>query len=402
MNFLFIHQNFPGQFKLLAPFLGAHKEHTVVGLGDRQFQKNVPNVITAYYPSPRGAQASTHYYIRGLEANIRRGQSVVRACMELQKKNFYPDVIFVHMGWGEGLYLKDIFPKAKLIGYFEFYYHFQGADVGFDPEFPPTFDDKFRIRTKNLTHLLSLEACDAGISPTYWQKKQFPPEFQYKISVIHEGIDSETVRPAEQATLKINDKILKKGDEILTYVARNLEPCRGVHSFLRSLPKVLKERPNCQVLIVGGDSVSYGKPPEGASSYKEKYLQEVQLDMNRVHFLGRISYRDFLTVLQISTAHVYFTYPFVLSWSMLEAMSAGCVVIGSKTPPVEEVISHNQNGLLVDFFDYEQIADTIIEALANPQKYNHLRENARQTIVNNYDFKKNSLPKYVQLINGLL
>jgi glycosyltransferase involved in cell wall biosynthesis len=249
--------------------------------------------------------------------------------------------------------------------------------------------------------LLNLEATDAGISPTLWQKSLYPSEFQPKISVIHEGVNTEFAKPNPKAVLTLpNGQTLTAKDKVVTFVARNLEPYRGFHVFMRALEEICQRQPDCHVLIVGGDDVSYGRKPEGSLSYREKLLQEVRFDKNRVHFLGKLPYADFMTMLQISSAHVYLTVPFVLSWSMLEAMAVGCVVIGSNTAPVTEVID-GKNGLLVDFFSPSEIAAKVDEVLSNPKKYVSMRKKAREYVVNNYNVQK-SILQYEHLLETLI
>jgi glycosyltransferase involved in cell wall biosynthesis len=401
MNILFIHQNFPGQYRHLAAALAMEPSHQVVAIGEKNSnQAKIDNVRYVWYEKPRGASASTHHYIRGLEAHIRRGQAIIPALEMLKKNRFLPDVICVHPGWGEGLFLKEFYPDVPVIGYFEFYYHGRGVDVGFDPEFPSTINDMARVRVKNATNLLSLEACDYGISPTHWQKSQFPEAFQDKIAVIHEGIDTDTVRGNPEIRINFENKgmTLSRESEVITFVNRNLEPYRGFHVFMRSLPKILASRPNAHVLILGGDEVSYGKRPSEGMTYRQTYLSEVDIDLSRVHFLGRIPYEHFLAVLQVSSVHVYLTYPFVLSWSMLEAMSCGCRLVASATPPVMEVIRDGVNGLLVDFFSPEEIAAKVIDVLTNPGRFEDMRQNARRTIVEKYDSKRVCLPAQVEYI----
>jgi glycosyltransferase involved in cell wall biosynthesis len=250
----------------------------------------------------------------------------------------------------------------------------------------------------------SLLACDVGIAPTHWQASCFPPLLRQKLAVVHDGILTDQLQPDPTAWVNLNRDGLRlsHGDEVVTFINRNLEPMRGYHQFMRALPQILKQRPNARVVIVGGDGVSYGSPAPDGTTYKQIYLNEVrdQLDMSRVHFVSRVPYKVLLSLLRISAAHVYLTMPFVLSWSLLEAMSVGALVIGSDTAPVREVIEHNQNGLLVNYFDPKQLADTVCDALANPQTYAHLRAAARQTVVDRYDFKTKTLPAYMALIEG--
>lgn len=407
MKILFIHQNFPGQYRYLATTLAANKQIQVVGLGEAEnVKKNMklPGVTACGYPAPASANAQTHHYVKPLESAVRRGQAVARACMGLKEKGFVPDVIYAHPGWGEALFLRDVFPKAKITLYCEFYYRNEGADVGFDPEFPSKLDDVFRVRIKNAASLLSLEGGDAGLSPTKWQRDAFPALFRDRISVVHEGVDTDYMcpNPAAEVTIAEKNLTLTANDEVVTYIARNLEPYRGFHSFMRALPSILKLRPQAQVLIVGGEGVSYGQPLPKGQSWKKKMLAEVgdRLDMERVHILPPVPYDALLRIYQISSAHIYLTYPFVLSWSLLEAMSSGCALVASDTAPVQEVIRNGKNGYLVDFFDTEKLAAKVAEVVENrkSREVATMRKNARQTVVEGFDLQRVCLPRHLELL----
>ncbi|NWC00520.1 glycosyltransferase [Pseudomonas gingeri] len=404
MKVLFVHQNFPGQYLHLARFLSADPNHEVVFITQRKAAA-LPRVKTIVYQSSRTVTPNLHHYLVDTEAGVLNAQAVVRAALDLKRSGFVPDVMLGHNGWGEIWYLKEVYPQAPLLGYFEFFYRLHGADVHFDPAVSPAFDSGPRLRTKNLGNLIGLDAVDLGLCPTEWQKSLYPTRYQSLLHVIHEGIDTQAVTPDATAHLRIpnTDIDIAWGDEIVTYVARNLEPYRGFAQLIRSLPAILSQRPNARVLIIGGDEISYGERLAEGRTYKQMLLNELgdSLDLNRVHFLGKVPYSTFLKVLQISCVHVYLTYPFVLSWSMLEAMSAGCVIVGSKTQPVEEVIRHGENGLLVDFFSSEQISARVVDVLKEPRAFASLRHNARQTIVNHYDLKTLCLPAHLQLLQGL-
>ena len=366
----------------------------------------MPGVSIFRYGFQRGFTQGIHPLAAEFETKVMFGEAVGRAAMALKEKGFVPDIICGHPGWGETLYLKDVWPHAKLLSFREFYYHFDGADVNFDPEFQDTgFEAAARVRTKNAYSLLAMESSDWGVSPTEWQKRQFPDWVRSNISVIHDGIDTDAVAPDPHAELRLQEKgaVLKAGDEVITFINRNLEPYRGYHIFMRSLPEVLRRRPDAHVLIIGGEGISYGaKAPDG-KTWKQIYLDEVadDIDRSRVHFVGNVGYQAFLRVLQISAVHVYLTYPFVLSWSMLEAMSCGCLVIGSRTAPVEEVIRDGENGLLVDFFDPAALAEKMISVLADPAAHAPLRLRAREHIVANYDLRTVCLPRHIELIEKL-
>ena len=401
MKVLLAHQNFPGQYLHLAKHLASNPGNEVVFLTQRQ-EVDLPGVKKVIYKPKRKVNPAVHHYIREVEGMVLNGQEITRLAMGLRDSGFMPDVMLGHNGWGEIWYLKEVWPEVPLIGYFEFFYRLHGADVGFDPNIPETPDTGPRVRTKNIGNLLGLDACDYGQCPTQWQKSLYPKRYHSMLHVIHEGIDTKAVAPNPKARLRIGETgpEFAAGEEIVTYVARNLEPYRGFPTFMRALPEVLRRRPKAQILIVGGDDVSYGaRLPEG-QTYKANMLKELgdSLDLSRVHFLGKLPYAGFLKVLQISRVHVYLTQPFVLSWSMLESMSAGCLVVGSKTQPVQEVLRHGENGLLVDFHSHHEVAERIIEALEDPRVHKSIRQNARETIVHNYDLHTICLPAHLNLL----
>ena len=383
VKILFVHQNCPGQFKHLAPALAA-EGHQVVFIS----QKNKPTpqgVEKLEYAPHRKVTAKIHPYLSATEAAVLNGQAVARSGFALRKRGFVPDAMIGNPGWGETLFLKDVWPGSPLISLSEFYYNGRGSDVGFDREFTTGPDAVLRARVRSAQHLLAIEAADLAYSPTEWQKAQFPRAYQDKIRVIHDGIDVALVRPDEHARFKVpGGPELTRDDEILTYVSRNLEPYRGFHSFIRALPAILAERPNMQVVVVGGDDVSYGGRPRQGGCWREAMLAEIGPLPDRVHFTGRIPYDDYLKLLQVSSVHLYLSYPFVLSWSMLEAMAAGAFVIGSATPPVEEVIDDGVNGWLVPFFDTGAIARRVSEGLAVRWKVEAIRSAARETVVSRY------------------
>jgi glycosyltransferase involved in cell wall biosynthesis len=406
MKILFVHQNFPGQYLHLARHLGAIPGNEIVFLTQRKDGAALPGVSNIVYQPHRTVTQNQHHYLLDTESGVLNAQAVARAALSLKESGFVPDVMLGHNGWGEIWYLKDVFPNAPLIGYFEFFYRYRGADVGFAQDEPDVFDNAPRIRTKNLGNLLALDTVDIGQTATQWQKSLYPPGYHAKLHVLHEGIDTQIVKPDPVARFTLPTGIeLTREDEVLTYVARNLEPYRGFPQFMRSLPAILKERADAQVLIVGGDEVSYGHRLPPGQTHRQRMLDELgsALDLSRVHFLGKLPYSAYIKVLQVSRVHVYLTYPFVLSWSLLEAMSAGCLVVGSRTAPVEEVIRDGENGLLVDFFNPQEIAERVIEGMAAGRDgHAELRRNARQTIVEQYDLATISLPAQLQLLEKAL
>jgi glycosyltransferase involved in cell wall biosynthesis len=317
----------------------------------------------------------------------------------LQANGFTPDIIYAHSGWGPAMFMKDAFPEAKLLCYFEWFYHAHGTDSGFDPSDPLQPDDELRIRVKNAPILLELATCDRGLSPTKWQQQQFPPELRPKISVMHDGVDTNYFHPIPNAKLVLPsiNLDLSHVDELITYVGRGMEPYRGFPQFMEAVALIQKRRPNCHVVIVGEDRVAYGKQLPDGKTYKQLMLETLDLDLSRLHFTGPLPYGNYLQVLQASHVHIYLTRPFVLSWSMLEAMAAGCLVLGSATQPVMEVIEDGVNGLLVDFFSPPAIADRIDEIFAHPDRFAALRATARQTICDRYDLAT-LLPRHLDWV----
>jgi len=408
MKILFIHQNFPGQFKFLAPAL-VKQGHTVVAMTMQKTEaKEWQGVRLAPYTATRGTTPKVHPWISDFETKTIRAEACFRAALRMRAGGLNPDLIVSHHGWGESLFLKDVWPQAKLAIYCEFYYHPRGADVGFDPEFPAEdAGEVCRLRLKNLNNLLHFEVADAAISPTHWQASTFPEPFRSKITVVHDGIDTEAVAPNPAVTLTLNGNIkLTRADEVITFVNRNLEPYRGYHIFMRVLPELLKRRPQARVLIVGADDVSYGARPAEGKKWKDIFASEVRpqisdADWARVHFLGHIPYQHFIPLLQLSTVHVYLTYPFVLSWSLLEAMSVGCAIVASDTQPLREAIRHNDTGRLVNFFDVPGLANDVCALLDDPVARQRLGANARAFAQANYDLKTVCLPRQLQWVQGL-
>ncbi|MGL4635909.1 MAG: glycosyltransferase family 4 protein [Beijerinckiaceae bacterium] len=405
MKILFVHQNFPGQFRYSATALAADKRNQVVALCINQPAYPTPGVSVGRYQIKRAPSQDIHPLMADLQSKILRGEACLAAAAELKKKGFNPDVIVVHPGWGEQMFFKDVWPDAPMLTFMEFFYRSEGLDTNFDPEFAQnSLSGRAKTRVKNINHLLALDATDWSYSPTEWQKSSLPKAYQATTSVIFDGIDTDFIVPDANATFTLPDgRSVKAGDEVLTFVNRNLEPYRGFHIFMRALPAIQKARPDAITLIVGGDEISYGAMPKSGKNWREVMLAEVgdKLDMSRIAFLGRIPYPTYRSLIQVSRVHAYLTYPFVLSWSMLESLAAECLVIGSSTPPVKEVLKHGKNGLLVDFFDTDHWVKSITQGLAKPADFMPLRQEARRNILAEYDLKTRCLPRQLALIDAV-
>ena len=403
MRFLFVHQNFPGQFLHLVRHLMASKQHEVVFITEPN-ANTIPGVRKVPYHKPPPPSPEVHLAARDLDAAVRRAEVVARMARNLKALGFTPDIMIGHHGWGEMLNLVDVWPGVPLLGYLEFYYQTEGIDVNFDPEFPIDVMDYPRIRAKNAINHIALNLGQHGQTPTEWQLSTYPASVRPGINLLREGVNLEVCKPnprLRRAALKIGDMTIRPGDRLVTYVARDLEPYRGFHLMMRALPDLLRGRKDVRVVLVGGDGISYGNAPkEGV--WRQVMLKEVgdRIDLSRVAFPGRLDYATYLTLLQRSDAHVYLTYPFVASWSLREALATGCVVIGSDTPPVREFITHGDNGLLVPFFDSAGLARTVLNVLDDTMLSRRLRENARRYAERNLSMA-DYLARYDALIGRL-
>lgn len=405
MKVLFVHNNFPGQFVHLAPALKA-RGHQVVAIGSST-ARQIADIPLAKYALNRGTTKGILPLAIRYEADCARGAAAAQAAVTLQQKGFTPDLVVGHFGWGETLFLDDVWPGVKQLVYAEFFTGPRGLDVGFDPEFGALDINKaIRVRAKNGAQALAALAATRLVAPTDFQRASFPADIRRRIDVIHDGIDTHDAAPDAEARLAIpgTDLVFAPGDEVVTNINRHLEPLRGMHIFLRALPHVLAARPKAHAVIIGDVSgTAYGAPPPEGKSWKDVFLEELgdSLDLSRVHFLGRVPRQTYLAALAVSAAHVYLTYPFVLSWSLLEALSAGCLVVASDTAPVREAVQHQHNGLLVDFFDVPGLSAQLVEALAYPERFRALRKQARVDAVSRYDLRTVCLPKLVALAESM-
>ena len=408
MHILFVHQNFPGQYPHLARTL-IKAGHRVIAIGGPT-SRALPGVqLYRYNPSPSTAIPNCHQWVRDWQIKCLRGEAVGRLMSQLKSSGLMPDLIIGHPGWGELLCAKDIFEQTPVLHHVEYVYQLKGGDVGFDPEMARSDADwraKVMLRIRRAPQLLALQDLDWGWAPTQWQASTAPEEYAHRLSVVHEGIDTNSISPKQGSTLSLNRAGLhfKPGDEVISYASRGLEPYRGFHVFMRMLAILQRFRPNMHTIIVGGEKESYGRPPLSGLSWKQELLKELNgyLDLSRIHFVGQISHSVLHDLFRVSSCHIYLTYPFVLSWSMLEAMACGAIVIGSNTEPVREVIRNGENGILVDFFDTEAMAKTIASVLSKPDAYQHMRSAARQTIIDSYELNSICLPRQIEMINRLV
>jgi len=377
----------------MAVFLGQNPAHDVRFL-TKVPEGEISGIKKILYAPKRKPNQETHHYIKEFEERVLEGQAAYEACLEARNAGFYPDLIFGHAGWGSTLFLKDLFPRAKMALNFEWFYKGRGSDCDFDPSDPITPDVEAAMRVKNSTLLTDLASADAGLCPTRFQYEQYPEHLRSRLMISHEGIDTNFFKPNPEEKLILSKPTPDNRDakidlsghkEIVTYATRGMEPYRGFPQFIEAAHLLLKQRPNTHIVIAGDDRVAYGKAAPEGTTYKKMMLEKFPLDENRVHFVGSLPYGEYVKLLKCTTAHVYLTRPFVLSWSMLEAMACEGLVVGSDTAPVQEVITNGINGLLIDFFRPDQLAQTLNNVLDRPTDFTQIRKKARETVLAKYD-----------------
>lgn len=404
MRILFVHQNFPGQYMHLAKALAKEKVHHLVSLSIEEPEYCIPGITQIRYGIHRGNQPGIHPWLIDLETKVIRGEACATAAMKLKKEGFTPDLICAHPGWGEMLFLRDIWKSSPILSYQEFFYNVNGFDFDFDQEFQPepTWMDAARIRIKQVNQKVNLDLSNWCVTPTQFQRSSFPRESRSKISVIHDGIDTKLLRPARtKDDFRLSDStVLSSNSSVITFVNRRLEPYRGFHTFSRAIPAIQNGFPDTHIVIIGRTKgVSYGSAcPNG--EWKDYFLSRIrgEYDESRVHFTEAIPHSDFVRLMQRSDVHVYLTYPFVLSWSLLEAMACECAIVGSKTGPVMELIRHEENGLLVDFFNPDELANAVIRLLKDKKTAAEFGRKARQDIKSQYELEK-CLSRHMSLIS---
>lgn len=403
MNTLFLHPVFPGQFHKLMEHLAKDPNNQIVHCCFQSKLRAIPGVKKIVYQLPPEATEPVPPFLKKFKDSVWHGQAILKVLQKLKDEGFVPDLIFGYAGWGPTLFVQDFFPNTPLLCYFEWFLNAHGFEHDFDPAHSLSLENENCLKLQNAEILIDLHQCDWGITPTHWQKQAFPEAFHHKMTVLHDGVDTDLYKPRQNAKLILPELglDLSEAKEIVTYVSRGLEPFRGFPQFIKAVEILQKKRPECHVVIVGSEDVFYSKKPDNGNTYKSLALETTCLDMSRIHFTGWLDESQYRQVLQASTVHVYLTYPYVLSWSLMEALSTGCIVVASKTPPVEEVIAHGVNGFLTDFFSPEAIADSIEQALASSKTLDAMRKAARETIVNRYSLDT-VMPQYVGILENLM
>jgi glycosyltransferase involved in cell wall biosynthesis len=404
MRVLIVHQNFPGQFPHIADALIARgDEVTVIG---GPTAKERAGVTLVRWNNTRGTANGIFPVAVRAEADLIRAEAAAMVAAELARKGFKPDLIIGHPGWGETIHLKDLFPHAKLILFGEFFYRHLGADLNFDPEFEkPTLAGAMRTNGKNATQVLAYTQADLIVSPTPFQASTFPEIFRPRIRVLHEGVDLSQARrnPDARVTLA-NGRVLDRKTPVITFINRNFERLRGFHIFMRALPRFMEAIPEAQVVAIGADGGGYGGKRDDGKPWRHVMLNELgkRLDRDRLHFVGHVPHDQMIDILSIGAAHVYYTYPFVLSWSLVEAMACECLVLGSDTAPVRDAITDGVDGVLNDFFDVDALSDAMIRAVREPDAFEAMRVEARRTALAHFDRATIGVPGWLSMIDEAL
>ncbi len=348
-------------------------------------------VRRVFYQAPKPDADGTHANARDWDLAAQRAEAVSRTAANLKRLGFDPDIIIGHHGWGELLDLVDVWPGVPILGYYEFYYATDGQDVGYDPEFPVGPERFSRIRAMNVINHMAVALGQHGQTPTRWQYTRYPEWARGGIRVLPEGARLDTCKPDPDAArrgFELGGFKVSPKERLVTFVCRNLEPYRGFHTFMRALPRLMRERPEARVVVVGGDDVSYGaRLAQG--TWREFMLRELagKLDESRVLFAGQVPYADYVSLLQRSDVHAYLSYPFVASWSLREAMACGCQIVAADVEPVAEFVTHDVTGTLVPGLDHERVAEALVGALADKRRATRLRKAARRYAEANLDMQ---------------
>ena len=392
MKILFLHRTFPSQFHHLAAYFirEGHEVRflaTVVGEGDAPALAGMEPQLFSLDLETEGNLPPE---LEKLSAAVHCGKAAAKALKDLAAAGFYPDIIIGHADWGLLLYLKTVCPESFLVGYFEWYPHDWNEKLITPLAVEPDLEAKRCHFTAGATTLLSFQACNACLCPTIWQRDQFPLEYRPRLKVLHEGIDTnfETADKQSGFSLLRTGCNIPAGIPLVTYVSRGLEPLRGFSQFMAAARLLLKHRPDCHIIIAGKDASYYGSPPQDGHHTWKHIEDDIGIDYTRIHFTGRLSREEYKKLLRASWVHVYLTRPFVLSWSLLESMAAGCAVVAADTAPVREVITDGVNGLLTAPSDPEKTVMRIEELLNNAPLRQRLGEAAKNFIQKDYDSKR--------------
>lgn len=325
----------------------------------------------------------THPYLASTETAILNGQGLARTAIKLRAGGFRPDVIVAHSGWGSGSFAKSVWPDAKLVQYLEWWYHYPPTDSLPDAGSKWSEDKSAETLCRNFPFILDTQSADLILTPTEFQREQIPEWVNVPVKIIHDGVDTEAFHPHRKGDRRFTHPGLPDDAPIVTYATRGMEPMRGFPEFMRDLGRILRDNPRAHAVIAGTDTCHYGPPPSKGDTWKAKALRENEPDLSRVHFVGRLPMSRYRQLLRRSNVHVYLTRPFVVSWSLLDAMSTGCPLVVSNTPPVRE-IAIDGTACRVDHETAGEIASAVNLCLADRAAACDAGNRARANVISNY------------------
>ena len=394
MHVLFVHKNFPAQFGHIARHLVQHHGYQcsfVCELPPGTFD----GIERLQYKIDGGATKDTHYCSRTFENATWHAHSIYETMKA--RPDIVPDLIVGHSGFGSTLFLADLY-ECPIVNYFEYYYHSKDSDLDFRTEFPSKELDRLRSRTRNAMILLDLQTCRAAYAPTCWQASLLPEQYQPKLEAIFDGIDTSIWHRRADLPRRIGDREIPADTRIVTYVSRGFESMRGFDIFMKVAKRICDARDDVIFVCVGTDRVCYGGDLNRIEeqSFREHVLAQDDYDQSRFLFTGRVPPLELVEILSLSDLHIYLTVPFVLSWSMMNALACGCTVLASDTAPVQEMIRHGENGLLAGFFDVDRFSELALEVLADPEAFRHLGRAGAEMIERDYSLDV-SLPRMLDL-----
>src|SRR5262245_19969894 len=395
MHVLLLHQNFPAQFGPLLSRLGG-KPGWRFTFASRTGAGEFPGVERVPCATKGGATQQTHYFSRTFENVAWQSAAVYKALKD--RPEIKPDLIVAHSGFVTSLPFRDLYPGCPIVNFFEYFYHAQGSDLDFRPDEPPVEPDRIRARFRNAAILLDLHNCDAGYSPTEWQRSLFPAAYRDKIRVIFDGVDTAVWKPRPRTPRQAGKFVVPDGVPLVSYAARGFEAMRGFDIFMKFAKALYTRRPDVRFLVIGRDSVHYGGDLKrtGGKSFKDWVLSRDSYALSKFAFIGTVPPETLAEAFAITDLHVYLTAPFVPSWSLLNALACGATVLASGTAPVREVIEHGKNGLLADFFDVEGLADQALKVLADPAQFRPLGQAGIDLVREKYSLDV-CLPQLVKL-----
>jgi glycosyltransferase involved in cell wall biosynthesis len=398
MHVLFVHQNFPAQFGHIAAYLAQRHGYRCTFVSEKP-PGHAGGIERIQYQVKGGATRQNHYCSRTFENAVWHTHAVYEALKA--RPDVRPDLIVGHSGFGSTLFLRELYPRCPIINYFEYFYRPTGSDMDFRPDFPSTELSRLRARARNAMLLLDLENCDLGYSPTRWQRDRLPPVFHDKVRVVFDGVDTGVWHPEDRAPgspRRLGDRTFAGDVRLVTYATRGMESMRGFDIFMKVARKLCQRRQDVHFLIAGQDRVCYGGDEQvtGGKSFKEWVLAQDAYDLSRFTFLGLVPPPVLAQLFAITDLHIYLTVPFVLSWSLMDALACGAPVLASDTGPVREMIEPGKNGLLCDFFDVDGLVETANRVLDAPQEYRHLGAAGVELIRSRYSLDV-CLPQMLQL-----